>query len=77
MGIRTVSDYVKFYMSLEMGQDVSLLSFINNEKRILRGKLENKNLNKEKIQAGIEILNNIIEEIKSSGEQEVLRKHGV
>jgi hypothetical protein len=64
-------------MSLEMGQDVSLLSFINNEKRILRGKLENKNLNKEKIQAGIEILNNIIEEIKSSGEQEVLRKHGV
>ena len=63
-------------MSLDMGHDVSLLSFINNEKRILRGKLENKNLDKEKIQAGIEILNKIIEEIKSSGEQEVLRKHG-
>ncbi len=76
MGIGTNSEYVKFYLNLRMGKDVNLLSFINNEKRILKGKLENKNLNKDRILKGIEILNELILEINEIGENEVLKKYG-
>ncbi len=76
MGIATNSEYVKFYLSLEMGKDVNLLSFINNEKRILKGKLENKNLSKDRILKGIEIINGLIVEINKIGENEVLKKYG-
>ena len=76
MGIGTSSEYVKFYVDLKMGDSVSLSSFLNNEKRILKGKLENKNLDKEKIQKGIEILQILINEINESGEEEVLKRYG-
>lgn len=76
MGITTKKDYVRFYLNLNMRKDVSLISFINNEKMILKNKLENKNLNKERIQGGIVILNELIKEVENTGEKGVLEKYG-
>lgn len=76
MGILTASDYVKFFLNLQMGDKVSLLSFINNEKRILKGKLENKNLKKKRMLEGIEILDGLTKEISQVGEREVLERYG-
>ncbi|MBM2819418.1 MAG: hypothetical protein HW410_1100 [Nitrosarchaeum sp.] len=76
MGIKTVTDYVKFYINLEMQKSVSLLSFINNEKIVLKHKLENRKLDKESILNGIRILEKLTEEIKSGGEAAVLEKYG-
>lgn len=76
MGIVTSSEYVKFYLDLEMRESVNLLSFVNNEKRILKSKLENKNWDKEKIRKGIEILEELAIEIKEFGEEEVLKRLG-
>lgn len=76
MGITTKGDYIKFYLNLNMGKDVSLISFINNEKMVLKAKLENKNLNKERIENGIVILNELTKEIENGGENEVLEKYG-
>lgn len=75
MGIKTTKDYVKFYINLEMRDSVNLLSFINNEKMVLKHKLENKKIEKEPILNGIKILEGLIEEIKENGEQEVLKKY--
>lgn len=75
MGIKTTQDYVKFYINLEMQNSVSFLSFINNEKRVLKHKLENKTSDKEQILNGIRILEELIEEIKKWGEQSVLEKY--
>lgn len=76
MGIKTVTDYVKFYINLEMQKSVSLLSFINNEKIVLKHKLENRKLDKESILNGIRILEELTREIKSDGEAVVLEKYG-
>ena len=76
MGIKTVTDYVKFYINLEMQKSVSLLSFINNEKIVLKHKLENRKLDKESILNGIRILEELTEEIKRGGELAVLEKYG-
>ena len=76
MGIKTITDYVKFYINLEMQKSVSLLSFINNEKIVLKHKLENRKLDKESILNGIQILEELTEEIKSGGEAVVLEKYG-
>ena len=76
MGIKTGSEYVKFYLNLEMKESVKLSSFVSNEKRILKSKLENKNADKEKIQRGIEILEELANDIIEFGEEEVLKKHG-
>lgn len=75
MGIRKISEYVKFYNDLAMGNSVTLLSFANNEKRILKLKLQNKEIKKESILEGIKILDNLISEIKESGEKTVLEKY--
>ena len=75
MGIKTTRDYVKFYINLEMQNSVSFLSFINNEKMVLKHKLENKNLDKDPILNGIRILEELVEEMKKSGEQSVLEKY--
>jgi len=58
-----------------MGGNVSLLSFLNNERRTLKGKLEYKNLEKEPINKGIEILEQLITEINKNGEKSVLEKY--
>ena len=75
MGIKTTSDYVKFYINLEMQSSVNFLSFIHNEKMVLKQKLENKNLEKEPIINGIKILEGLIEELKKDGESKVLEKY--
>lgn len=75
MGIKTTSDYVKFYVNLDIQGRVSLLSFIHNEKMVLKQKLENKKLDKEPIINGIKILEDLIEELKKDGESKVLEKY--
>jgi hypothetical protein len=76
VGIKTVTDYVRFYINLEMQNKVSLLSFINNEKIVLKHKLENKRSDKDSMFNGIRILEELGEEIKSDGELAVLEKYG-
>jgi len=75
MGIKTTSDYVKFYINLDMQNSVSFLSFINNEKMVLKHKLENMKLDKSSILNGIRILEELIDEIKKSGEKAILEKY--
>jgi hypothetical protein len=75
MGIKTTGDYVKFYINLEMQDRFSCLSFIHNEKMVLKQKLENKNLDKESIINGVKILEGLIDELKKDGESKVLEKY--
>jgi len=58
-----------------MGDGVNLLRFVNDEKRILKLKLENKNTKKELIRKGIGILEGLAKEINEVGEKEVLTKY--
>ena len=75
MGIQSASEYVDFFINLDMGEDVSLLSFVNNEKLALKQKLGYKNLDKEPIKKGIEILEKLAEEINEIGEKKVLERY--
>ena len=75
MGIQSATEYVSFYINLDMGDGVNLLRFVNDEKRILKLKLENKNTRKELIKKGIEILEGLAKEINEVGEKEVLTKY--
>ncbi len=75
MAIKSITEYVDFFINLNMGENVSLLSFVNNEKMVLKGKLEYKNLEKEPIKKGVEILEQLIVEINENGEKAVLGKY--
>ena len=75
MGIKTTRDYVKFYINLDMQNSVSFLSFINNEKMVLKHKLENMKLDKSPILNGIRILEELVDEIKKRGEKVILEKY--
>ena len=75
MGIQSASEYVDFFINLNMGENVSLLSFINNEKIVLKQKLEYKNLEKGPIKKGVEILEALVKEINEIGEKAVLEKY--
>ncbi len=75
MGIHSALEYVDFFINLDMGENVSLLSFVNNEKLVLKQKLEHKNLEKEPIKKGVEILEELVREINEIGEKEVLEKY--
>ena len=75
MGIKTTRDYVKFYINLDMQNSVSFLSFINNEKMVLKHKLENMKLDKSPILNGIRILEELVEKKKKSGEKVILEKY--
>ena len=75
MGIRTISDYVQFFINLNMGKSVSFLSFVNNERLTLKHKLQNKEIKKEYILDGLEILDKLISEIQTIGEKLVLEKY--
>ena len=77
MGIKSPSEYVDFFINLNMGENVSLLSFVNNEKLVLKQKLEYKNLEKEPIKKGISILEGLANEIKEIGEKNVLKKYSI
>ena len=75
MAIDTTDEYVDFFTNLNMGEEVSLLSFVNNERMVLKQKLENKTNQKEPIKKGIYILEGLITEIAENGESEVLKKY--
>ena len=75
MGIKSPSEYVDFFVNLNMGENVSLLSFINNEKNILKKNLELKNINKEPIKKGIKILELLVTEINKMGDKAVIEKY--
>ena len=75
MGIQSALEYVDFFINLNMGENVSLLSFVNNEKLVLKQKLEYKNLEKEPIKKGVEILEQLVKEINEIGEKAVLEKY--
>ena len=75
MVISSAQEYVEFFINLNMGNEVSLLRFINNEKITLKQKLKNKINEKEPIEKGISILESIIKEISENGEPKVLSKY--
>ena len=75
MVINTAGEYVDFFTNLNMGEKVSLLSFVNNERMVLKQKLQNKINQKDPIKKGINILEELITEIAENGESEVLKKY--
>jgi len=75
MGIKSATEYIDFFVNLNMGENVSLLSFINNEKMTLKKNLELKNLEKEPIKKGIGILEQLAREINDIGDKAVLEKY--
>ena len=75
MGIRTVSEYVQFYVGLNMQKSISLSSFVYNEKLVMTNKLENSSLKKDQIIQGLKILDEILAEIRSVGERAVIEKY--
>ena len=75
MTIDTTDEYVDFFINLNMGEKVSLLSFVNNERMVLKQKLQNKINQKEPIKNGIYILEGLIAEISKNGELKVLKKY--
>jgi len=75
MAIKSTEEYIDFFINLNMGEDVPLLSFVNNERMVLKQKLEYKNLEKEPIEKGIKILEDLVMEINKIGEKAVLKKY--
>lgn len=75
MAIDSAKEYVDFFINLNMGNEVSLLSFANNEKMVLKQKLKNKINQKEPIEKAISSLEIIIKEISEKGEAQVLAKY--
>ena len=75
MVIKTTEEYVEFFINLNMGKEVSLLSFVNNERMVLKQKLQNKINEKEPIKEGIIILEGLIKEISENKELAVLEKY--
>ena len=75
MAIKSTEEYIDFFLNLNMGENVPLLSFINNERRVLKQKLEYKNLEKEPIKKGIEILEKLVTEISEMGQKAVIEKY--
>ena len=75
MGIGTAEEYIDFFINLNMGENVPLISFVNNEKMVLKQKLENKNIPKEPIKKGIEILEQLAKEISEMGQDKVIEKY--
>jgi hypothetical protein len=75
MAIKSTEEYIDFFINLNMGENVPLLSFVNNERMVLKQKLEYKDLPKEPIKKGIEILENLVTEINKMGEKAVIEKY--
>ena len=75
MGIRTSRAYVKFFIDLDMGNDVTLLSFLNNEKMVLKHKMQNKEIKKEPILEELKILEDLSQQVQEIGEKAVLEKY--
>jgi len=75
MAIKSIEEYIDFFINLNMGKNVPLLSFVNNERMVLKQKLEYKNLEKAPIEKGIKILEELVVEINNTGEKAVLKKY--
>lgn len=75
MAIKSTEEYIDFFVNLNMGENVPLLSFVNNERMVLKQKLEYKNLEKAPIEKGIKILEDLVVEINKIGEKAVLEKY--
>ena len=75
MGIGSPEEYIDFFINLNMGENVPLISFVNNEKMVLKQKLENKNIPKEPLKKGIEILEQLSREISDMGQDKVIEKY--
>ena len=75
MGIASAEEYIDFFINLNMGENVPLISFVNNEKMVLKQKLENKNIPKEPIKKGIEVLEKLAKEISEIGQDKVIEKY--
>ncbi len=75
MVIKTTEEYVDFFINLNMGKEVTLLSFVNNERMVLKQKLQNKINEKEPIKKGIIILEGLIKEIGENGQMAILDKY--
>ena len=75
MGIGSPEEYIDFFINLNMGENVPLISFVNNEKMVLKQKLENKNIPKEPLKKGIEILEQLAREISEMGQDKVIEKY--
>lgn len=75
MGIRTISDYVKFYVGLNMQDSISLSSFVYNEKLVLKNKLDQGKAKSEHLLEGLKLLDELLAEISKTGEQTVLEKY--
>ena len=75
MVIKSTEEYIDFFVNLNMGENVPLLSFVNNERMVLKGKLEHKEIEKAPIMNGIKILEGLVIEISESGQETVLRKY--
>ena len=75
MVIKTTEEYVDFFINLNMGKEVTLLSFVNNERMVLKQKLQNKINEKEPIKKGIVILEGLIKEIGENTQMTILDKY--
>jgi hypothetical protein len=75
MVIKSTEEYIDFFINLNMGENVPLLSFVNNERMVLKGKLEHKEIEKAPIVNGIKILEGLVIEISESGQEAVLKKY--
>ena len=75
MVIRTVSDYVKFYVGLNMQDSISLSNFAYNEKLVLKNKTATGKMTKELIQKSLTLLDELLGEIRNIGEQAVMEKY--
>ena len=75
MVIKSTEEYIDFFVNLNMGEDVPLLSFVNNERMVLKGKLEHKEIERAPIINGIKILEGLVIEISELGQEAVLKKY--
>ena len=75
MGIKSPSEYVDFFINLNMGENVSLLSFVNNEKIVLKTKIRIQEFRKRTNQKRNKNFRaRIARDINEIGEKKVLRK---
>jgi len=75
MAINSIEEYIEFFINLNMGKEVTLLRFVNNERMVLKQKLKNKINEKKPIEKAISVLEKIIKEISDDGESKVLAKY--
>ena len=75
MVIKSTEEYIDFFINLNMGEDVPLLNFVNNERMVLKGKLEHKEIERAPIINGIKILEGLVIEISELGQEAVLKKY--